>query len=120
MIVTACTIDCHPQENLADGGHDVVKFVGAGKFAISRRVIEDSKSIEASRGHCFIGDFVQFITGNLLTNELIVWLVVVERFDNVIPILPGERLQPIHFIAIRLSVAHKIEPVPSPALAIVV
>ena len=43
MIVTACTIDRQPQENLADGGDDIIKFVGAGQSAIRRCIIERSQ-----------------------------------------------------------------------------
>ena len=50
--------------------------------------------------------------------ELIVRLVIVQRLNYVIPIFPGERLRPVQFIAVRLRVANKIEPVPSPSLAI--
>ena len=61
----------------------------------------------------------QCITGNLLPNEFVVWLIFVERLDDPIAILPRRRSLAIHFIAMCLTEPYQIQPVRRPAFSVV-
>ncbi len=59
-----------------------------------------------------------FVSGELLADELVVWFVLIEGFDHVIPVRPCIRTIAVLAVAIGLRVAGKIQPVLAPALAI--
>ena len=58
------------------------------------------------------------VTSQLLDQEPVVRLVVVQCVDHVIAIPPGVRLVAVALVAVGLGIAHQIEPVPRPALAV--
>jgi hypothetical protein len=73
---------------------------------------------ETGRDHRFLRVGRVLVARELFTNELIVRLIVVERFDHVIAIAP--RLGTIHveLEAARIGVANQVEPVARPSLAV--
>ena len=102
------------------GGHDdVVQLIELRQQRIGWLVIPDAQSIVAGRRQRFASHLVQFVTGQLLTNELIVRLVFVERLDHVVAILPGVGLDAIAFEGIGFGVANQVEPMASPTFAVV-
>ena len=58
------------------------------------------------------------VARDLLTKKFVVGLVGVERVDDVIAIAPGVRHGIVGGLARRVRVTHEVEPVPSPALAV--
>ena len=58
------------------------------------------------------------VAGDLLAEKFVVGLVGVERVDDVIAIAPGGRHGIVGGLARRVRVTHEVEPVPSPALAV--
>ena len=97
----ARAIGSHAQEG---GGNELV-----GALRIEHRLL-----VIAMRRAC------QFIAGNLLLDELVPWLVVVHRANDVVAIAPGIRPHAVGFReAIRVCVTHHIQPMPCPAFAIV-
>ena len=70
-------------------------------------------------GHEHAGIFrSDLVARELLAHELVVWLVVVEAPDHVVAIRPRRGTVGILIVAIALRVAHEIEPVLRPALAV--
>ena len=60
----------------------------------------------------------QEIAGHLLADEDVVGLVVVERLDDVVAILPGKRCRIVARLAGRVGIADDIKPVPAPSLTV--
>ena len=60
-----------------------------------------------------------FVAGELLLDELRVRLVAVERPDDVVAVAPGVRPIGVLLVAVGFGVAHQVEPVAGPALAVV-
>ena len=60
---------------------------------------------------------LQFVAGQLLAQEAIVGQIVVEGADDVIAVAIGVGPQLVELEALRLGVAHHVEPVLRPALA---
>src|ERR1700753_788387 len=82
-------------------------------------IVPGAEAVVAGRNHRVIGHVIKLIAGKLLTQELVVWLVIVERTDDVITILPGIRLEAIALETIGFGEANQIEPVAGPLFAIV-
>ena len=59
-----------------------------------------------------------FVAGELLLHEAVVGLVLVECLDDVIAVTPSVRLIVVVLIAGGIRVAHRIQPVASPAFAV--
>ena len=119
MIVAAGAVERHAEEGLAGGGDDVVQAVVARLEAIGRLVVPDAQAVITG------GDERVVASARIISSpascsrqEPIVRLVLVEARDDVIAIAPGVRLGPVAFVAVRLGIAHDIEPVAAPLFAI--
>ena len=75
--------------------------------------------MEAGRNLQFAIIRIDFVAGKLLLHEAIIRLVVVERFDHVIAVAPHAGTIAVILEAVRLGVAHHVEPVLRPAFAVV-
>ena len=60
----------------------------------------------------------QFVAGELHADEFIVGHVVIERLDDPVAVVVGPGAEAVELVAAALRVAHHIEPVPSPSLAV--
>ena len=60
----------------------------------------------------------QQVTGDLLSDELVIGHVVVERVDDVVAVFPRIGVPVILVVAGRVGVARDIQPVPTPALTV--
>ena len=64
----------------------------------------------------------QPVGGNLFENETVVRLVLIETADDIVAVGPGEGIKVVLVVAARLAlgvaVARHVEPVPTPALAV--
>ena len=60
----------------------------------------------------------QFIAGYLFLHEAIVWLVLVEGFDDVIAIAPGVRIVDVGLKTAAIAVSDDVEPVPGPSFSV--
>ena len=61
---------------------------------------------------------VQHIPGDLLSDELVVGQVAVERLDHPVAVAPGVVADMVVLEALTLAEPHHVEPVPRPALAV--
>src|SRR4051812_45934049 len=61
---------------------------------------------------------LQVISGDLQAHKLIVRHVLVERLDDKIAIVVSTRAIPIELVTAALGKPHGVEPVPSPAFAV--
>src|SRR5689334_13606655 len=102
------------EEGAACGADHIVQFVGALVCGQDRVWAFDLVPWATDDEPCG-GVFSKDIASQLLTNELIVRFVFVERTDHVVAIAPGGRARLVHFETMCFSEAHHVEPVPSPA-----
>ena len=91
----------------------------AGTILSVSQIVSCDKLIDHLRGSGFAMflriESGQFIARNLLTNKLIKRLVGVDRSDDIVTILPGQRPIGVGIeVAIRVRVAGSIKPMPSP------
>ena len=118
MIVAASTVDRQPQEGLACGGHNVVKPVVAELRPVGRFVIPHAEPVVAGGDQSVVGRVGEFVAGDLFDRELVERLVGIERADQIVAVAPGMGLGTIAFKAVGFGIAHQIEPVAGPLLAV--
>ena len=119
VIMTTRAADAETEKGLSEVHHDLVERVLpceplrgfvfsdlAGKQHRSRH--EESRRRILAEG----------IARDLFADELIIRRVGVERLDHIIAIGPGIGPLGVHLEAVRVGVAHDIEPVLAPALAV--
>ena len=97
---------------------DVVQAVVIGQQRIGRLVVPQAEAVIAGGDDAIGRHLVQLVAGQLLADELVVRLVGVERANDVVAIPPDERLGIVALEAVRLGIAHQVEPVPAPVLAV--
>ena len=119
VIVAASAIRRQAEKRLRRRRQDVVQPVEERQLAIGRLIVPQAEPVISGRDDPVGSDLIEFIAGQLLTNELVVRLVVVERADDVVAITPDERLGIVPLEAVRLGVANQVEPMSSPMLAVV-
>ena len=121
MVVAAGAAEREPEDRLAER----VDRVLVGEVHVVDRVEPEppGNSEVARAGHTLreavgLRRIGEQIAGHLLAHELVIWLVVVERLDHVVAILPGQRCRIVGGLAGGVGVADHVEPVPAPALAV--
>src|SRR5438105_4801982 len=62
--------------------------------------------------------WIEFVTGDLFAHETVVWLVVIESFDDVVAIAPDIGPRGVGLEPVAIRVACHIQPMASPAFAI--
>ena len=60
----------------------------------------------------------EFVAGELFADELVVGLVLVEGADDVVAVTPHLGAELVALVAVGVGVAHDVEPVPRPPLAV--
>ena len=55
-----------------------------------------------------------FVAGDLLTDEAIIWHILVKRPHDVIAVLPGKRTDGVVVVSGRLGKTDEVEPQPAP------
>ena len=123
VIVAAGAVDGEAEEGAAGGGDDVVEIVGAllqpaGEIANADGVV-GSGDQEAGGGFDGGVTGMELVGGELLDDEAIEGLVAVEGTDDVVAVGPGVFAEVILLEAVTFAEANDVEPVASPALAIV-
>ena len=118
MLVTASAADRHTQKRLAGGAHDVIEVIIPGQWPISRFIVPNTQSVIAGGSDAGCIPIRQLIARQLLHEKAVIGLVFVEGVDDIIAVFPHEILAAITLISIGLSIAHQIQPVPPPFLAV--
>ena len=76
-------------------------------------------AIEACGDALILRGVLEEVASELFDQEAIVGLVLVEGVNDVVAVAPDQGLVGVAFIAVRLRVAHQVEPVATPANAVV-
>ena len=116
--MATCAIHRESKEHLPRRGDDIIEHVVPREFLVRRLIVPDAEPVKAG-GDDAVGICVhEFITGELLADEMVVGLVVVESTNDVIAITPGIRLVAVALVAVRLGEADEVEPMPPPLFAV--
>ena len=103
------------------GGIDAVDhFLGAIQLLVDSGLgVAQGVAVESDRDFLFRRRVGDKVAGELLDAELIVRLVAIDRRHDPVAVAPGPAPFSIPEIPVALTIAGKVEPVPSPALAVV-
>ena len=118
VVVTPSTAQRDAEERLRRRANDVVELVVTILLEVRRFVVKRAEPMKAGCDHGLGRSIRQFIAGELLDEKSVIRLVGVERVNHVIAISPDARLGGVSFVTVRLGVAHKVQPMPSPAFAV--
>ena len=118
VIVAAGALKTESEEDVGGGIGDFGKNQVPLPASIAVVVFVDPVSEEAGGDKCsrVIGE--EFVASELFLEEAVVWLVLIERLDDVIAVSPGIGSIEVSAIAIGVGIADEIEPVSRPAFAI--
>ena len=118
VIVAARAAVGQAQEDAARRVGDVVQNLLPPLLQIARIALVRIVPAEARRDPRLRTLRPQFVARDLLLHEAVVRLIAIQRIDHVIAIAPGVRPRFVALEALALRVARQVEPVPSPALAV--
>ena len=117
MIVAAGAAYGHAEEAVGGGDDEVVEFVKAGLFVFD--IVFRAEAEEAG-GDPGVGVVrVEFVAGELFLQETIEGFVGVEGVDDVVAIAEGVVAVAVELVAAGVGIADDVEPVASPAFAVV-
>ena len=118
VIVAAGAADAQPEEDLARDVGDVIQDVGPLPAHVALVVFVGPEPEVAGR-HPQLGIVgIELVTGKLLGQEAVVGFVGVEGPHDIVAVTPGLGTDGILPVTVRLGIAHEVEPVPPPALAV--
>jgi hypothetical protein len=129
VVVTTGAGHGHSQEGRPGGSHDVIEFIVFGLDLVIGLIVVDAHAQEAG-GHDRVFPGIpgspalfqqrrsHLISGDLLSDEPVVRLVLIEGADHVISVAPRFAFFPVPLVAIALGEPDHIQPVPTPALAV--
>jgi hypothetical protein len=133
MIVALGASDGESEERAGDDFQGVCKDVVAGgvRIGATARAVRAHAEVtgsdeEIARGNvcrdggkCSVSEPEQFVSGNLLEEELVERLVRIQTADDVVAVLIGEGTLGILIgVAVGVSIAGDVEPVPSPSFPV--
>ena len=119
VVVASGAADRHAEHHPGRHVKDRVQIVVLGERRVRRLVVPDPESQVARGDDRRRGRVVEFVAGELMGQELVIRHVRVERVDHPVAVAPRGGFLAVALVAVRLRVAHEIEPVPSPAFAVV-
>jgi hypothetical protein len=124
VVVAAGTCQRDPQETLGHHVELVVNACGLVAEYIDRCVGCFTEEPESGTNDRFVKSGIrvtsrvaQQVARQVLNNELVIWNVLVQGPNQVIPILVGMVDGIIKLVSMALGIANEIHPVPSPTLA---
>ena len=119
VIVAAGAVHRQSEKRLAGGRDDVVETFVQREQPVGRLIVPQAEPVKAGGDDRVARHGRQFVSGQLLADELIVRFVAVERADHVVAVTPRIGLGTVTFKAVGVGVTDHIQPVPRPLLAVV-
>ena len=118
VIVAASAVDGQPEERLAGRGDEIVEPVVTRLEPVGRLVVPEAEAVVAGGDKIVGGRIGDLVAGKLLEREPIKRRVGVEGPDDIVAVAPSMRLVAVALEGVGLGIAHQIEPVPPPLLAV--
>ena len=120
VIVTACALKRQAERSLADRRNHVVQVVVPVLRVVALTNLDSRTQAQERRGDAGIdGLAVHLVARQLLGEEDVVRLVLVESANDVIAIAPGIGAIVVVLVAVGVRIPRHIQPVASPAFAVV-
>ena len=119
VVVAAHAAHGKAEERAADDIDDAIEIIREGLLEIRHLVVPHAESIDPRRDEAVEVAVLELVARELLEHEAVVGHVLVERLDHPVAVLPRPALDAVALEAVGLGVAHQVEPVPSPLLAVV-
>ena len=117
VIMAAAAVDGQAQKRLACGRQHIVKLIEIMLVGVGGFIIEQAEPIKTRSDHRLRSYLIEFVSGDLFADELIVGHIFVEGSHDVIAIAPDERFGRIALVTVCFGVADHIHPVPRPAFS---
>ena len=117
MIVATRTGNRKTQKCRASRRDKVIHFIGTRPGVVLDNVFRPSRQVARSNKRSWVAGS-QLIPGKLMLKKCVVRHVLIEGIDDPVTIPPGIRPVFISFKAAGVRVADDVQPVPSPALAV--
>ncbi len=119
VIVALGALDGQAEHRLSDGVHAVEHRVHAKLLGIDGALLVEHGIAQEAGGHDLILVGVrQLVAGKLLDEELVVGQITVEGVDHVIAV-EMDLARHVLLVTVGIRVAGGVQPVPSPAFAVV-
>ena len=129
VVVAARASDGQPEEGHAGGAEHVVEVVELRGGGVVGLVVPGVQPVEPrgdeagpplrSQRRCGADRGLgQLVARDLFAHEPVVGLVGVEAVDDVVAVAPGVGLRPIPLVAVALGIADQVQPMATPALAV--
>ena len=126
MVVATGASKCQTQKRLAKRIHFVVGAIGLVLRNVNRRVNLLAQKPEARADHRLICTrdrvdprILDEVASDLLSNELVVWQIVIEGLHDPIAVTPDIWNRKVKLMAAGLAVANHIQPMPRETFPIV-
>ena len=126
VVVAAGASNGHRQKGLGKDVDLIVEMIGLIAADVHRRVLGFAEEPEPGGENRLVGPVGrmppgrgQQVAGDVFHDELIVGYIGIEGADDIIAVDVGLRQFEIEFVALSLGEADQVQPVPSPALAVV-
>jgi hypothetical protein len=118
VIVAAGTCVRETEESCPDRIGDIVQDFLAAFQQLPCVALVGEVAVEAGRnqGRRIVG--IKLVSRDLLSNEAVIWLVLIERIDDVIAITPDIGSRFIALEAFAIGLAGQVEPVARPSFAV--
>src|SRR5262245_26527038 len=116
--MAARTLQAHAQQSVAGYIRDIVQDRRPLTFHIALVVFIDPQPQKTNADESIWVIWPELIGRELLHEKSIVWLVLVETANDIVPKSPRIRPERVRFIAVGFSVAHQIQPLPGQFFAI--
>ena len=118
VVVAARALHAHAHEDIGGRVGDVVEHVHPLAGGIAVVVFVDAEREVAGGDACVGCVRPQFVAGDLLLHEAVVGFVGIQARDDVVAVAPRVRAVVVGAEAVALGVAHEVEPMPRPVLAV--
>ena len=116
VIVTTGTFHGHRQKGCSCRVDHILQTLVLIFERIVGFVIPSSQTQETRGNYRRFAAIGNLVAGKLIDDKLVVRHIVIERINDPIAVAPGILFHRIAFIAIRLSEANEIQPMPRPSL----
>jgi hypothetical protein len=118
VAVALGAIQREPEKSRRGRVRDIDEDIISLKGVIFLVAGEPGRRQEPCGNQVLVGIGLEFISGNLLTEESVEWLILVETPDHVIPKTPGVGPRMIGFVSFAFGIAGDVQPVAPPAFAV--
>src|SRR5262249_1667601 len=119
VIVAPSAVDRYAHETLKGGADRVVEIFVPVVGIVLLAIAHTRADAVVGRGdQAVVIPVIEFVAGQLLDDKPVVGFVLVERFDDIVPVSPGVGDIIIMLIAGAVGIARHVQPEPAPSFSV--